>query len=141
MRGNCDPQGGEKCFKDGATTGVTVGRVGRVEVHQFVKGRADCVDLKGGSIATDQIDTAKVYILHPDPITRNEGPVVDSGDSGAAVFRPVEEVDGWNWVGQVVSRYNNSPPVAFMIPQSQILSSIKERTQREWQLSTGDVLS
>jgi hypothetical protein len=53
------------------------------------------------------------------------------------VFCPVPEKDGWSWVGQFVSIFyrKNGVSVGLMVPQSEILHSLKEVTGKSWLLS------
>jgi hypothetical protein len=126
-----DPLAGDICYKDGASTGCTAGSVGPTDTLVFKKGSADVAE--EGSSEGD-IDRNKMFTVHP---LGGEEYVALSGDSGCGVFCPVPERDGWNWVGQVVSVFHedNAKKIALMVPQSEILHSLKEVTGKSWKLT------
>ncbi|KAJ5181127.1 hypothetical protein N7491_000681 [Penicillium cf. griseofulvum] len=129
--GNLDPQAGQICYKDGAATGRTTGTIGQAEALVFLKGTADIAP--PGTAPTD-VDKSKLLTLHQ---PYREHAVYAKGDSGCGLFVPVPDEDGWKWVGQLVGMLHveNGPPVGLIIPQTQVLESLKENTGIVWELS------
>lgn len=79
------------------------------------------------------MNCAKLIIVHP---TDGKGDAALPGDDGCGVFCPALEENGWSWIGQLVSSFKTgSGSVALMVPQSEILQSIKEVTGKSWSLS------
>jgi hypothetical protein len=136
---NCrDPTAGELCCKDGATTGSTSGRIGETQARLFRKGTADSADPKKDR---GNIDVCKLLLMNPKEIPdthpRDWDKVCKPGDSGSAVFCADEESNGWIWVGQLSSRMNTDDgrAVGLVVPQSEVLRSIKKTTGRTWGLA------
>jgi hypothetical protein len=131
-----DAMAGTLCYKDGASTGCTAGRVGPIEALMFRKGTAEAIteEIQEQNIPLSKVDYARLVAIHP---INMEGIVALPGDSGCGVFFPVLEKDGWSWAGQVVSLFNrmNGPSVGLMVPQSEILHSLQEVTGKSWHLS------
>jgi hypothetical protein len=132
-----DVMAGTICYKDGASTGCTSGRVGQTEALMFKKGTAEAIteeEMQELNITLSEVDCARLVTVHP--IDSKEG-VVLPGDSGCGVFRPVPEKDGWSWVGQFVSIFyvEDGPSLGLMVPQSEIFRSLREVTGKSWLLS------
>lgn len=77
--GCADPTPGKFCYKDGASTGATVGVIGDTEVHQFRRGTADPGDAADNPIL---IDHYRLLMLNP----FGQDTVCMRGDSGSAFF-------------------------------------------------------
>ncbi|KAJ5962655.1 hypothetical protein N7501_007596 [Penicillium viridicatum] len=129
--GNLDPQAGQICYKDGAATGRTTGTIGQTEALVYLKGTAG---IAPPGTAPTGVEKSKLLTLHH---PSREHAVCAKGDSGCGVFVPVPDEDGWKWVGQLVGilHVENGPPVGLMIPQTQVLESLKENTGIVWSLS------
>jgi hypothetical protein len=131
-----DPMADTICYKDGASTGCTAGRVGPTEALMFQKGRAKVIteeETQEQNIPLSEVDCARLVTIHP----IGEEDVALPGDSGCGVFFPVLEKDGWSWAGQFVSLFHrkNGPSVSLIVPQSEILQSLQEVTGKSWLLS------
>jgi hypothetical protein len=125
------------CYKDGAATGCTAGRVGSTEALIFRKGTAKAIteeEIQERHISPNEVDRARCVTVHP---IGSEKDVALPGDSGCGVFCPVLEKDGWSWVGQFVSIFykKKGESVVLMVPQSEILHSLREVTGKSWLLS------
>jgi hypothetical protein len=132
-----DAEAGTTCYKDGASTECTAGRVGSTEALIFRKGTTEAIteeEIQEQHISPNEVDRARCVTVHP---IGSEKDVVLPGDSGCGVFCPVPEKDGWSWVGQFVSIFyrKNGVSVGLMVPQSEILHSLKEVTGKSWLLS------
>jgi hypothetical protein len=132
-----DPMADTICYKDGASTGCTAGRVGPTEALMFQKGTAETITEEGmqeQNIPLSEVDCARLVAIHP---IGKGADVALPGDSGCGVFFPVLEKDGWSWAGQFVSLFHrtNGPSVSLMVPQSEILHSLREVTGKSWLLS------
>ena len=124
-----DPMAGEICYKDGATTDISRGRIGPSEALQFVRGPAE--------IATEHspgVGIGKLLTWYR--MFKNDGNVCAEGDSGSAIFVPAPERGGWEWVGQLVSMMQvESGGVGLVVPASQVLKSLEEDTGFTWELA------
>jgi hypothetical protein len=135
---NCaDAMAGTICYKDGASTGCTAGRIGPTEAIIFRKGTADAIteeEMREQDISPSEVDRARVVTVHP---IDKERDVALPGDSGCGVFFPVLEKDGWSWAGQFVSLFHGDYGVtlSLIVPQSEILHSLHEVTGKSWHLS------
>jgi hypothetical protein len=132
-----DAMAGTICYKDGASTGCTAGRVGPTEAVMFKKGTTEAIteeELQEQHTPESEIDRTRMVTVHP--IDSRNG-VVLPGDSGCGAFCPVPEQDGWNWVGQLVSMFyvDDGGSFGLMVPQSEILHSLQEVTGKSWHLS------
>jgi hypothetical protein len=131
-----DAMAGTICYKDGASTGCTAGKVGPIEAMMFRKGIAEAIteEMKGQNISPNKVDCTRLVTVYPIGLEKD---VVLSGDSGCGVFCPVPEKDGWSWVGQFVSIFYKRDGVSLglMVPQSEILHSLQEVTGKSWLLS------
>jgi 2-oxoacid dehydrogenase-like protein with E3 subunit-binding domain len=127
--GAVDADEGVICYADGASSGCTAGRVGSDAVIHFQK---RSTNIAGDDRPRESVDISLLKRFHPEGEN-----VYKRGDSGCGVFVPVPEMDGWHWVGQVVQIIisNGAPDVALMIPQSEVMRSLKEVTGIEWKLS------
>jgi hypothetical protein len=127
--GNVDAEEEDICYTDGASSGLTVGRIGRNEVVAFERKTAQENAPEG------MVDISRLQTFHP---VENESNVCRRGDSGCGVFCPVIKADGWIWVGQMVQllHVEGLPDLPLMIPQSEIMRSLREITGIEWNLST-----
>ena len=132
--GCCDPEGGQTCYKDGATTGCTVGVIGSHYCLQFRKGTTD--------LAPEEDDPAnivvsKVLLVQAFPIDDDEEKdFCQRGDSGSGVFVSDPKADGWNWSGLLVSKLNMlRGSFGVIVPQSQVFRSLKEHTGMSWRLA------
>ena len=132
--GCCDPEGGQTCYKDGATTGCTVGVIGSHYCLQFRKGTTD--------LAPEEDDPAnivvsKVLLVQAFPIDDDEEKdFCRRGDSGSGVFVSDPKADGWNWSGLLVSKLNMlRGSFGVIVPQSQVFRSLKEHTGMSWRLA------
>jgi hypothetical protein len=92
-----DVMAGTICYKDGASTRCTTGRVGRTEALIFRKGTADAMQEQ--NTPESEVDRARLVAIHP---IGGDTDVALPGDSGCGVFFPVLEGDGWGWAGQVL---------------------------------------
>jgi hypothetical protein len=128
--GAVDADEGAICYADGASTGCTAGRVGSDDVLYFQKRSTNIAD---EDTPEESVDISRLKKFH---VVEDEN-VCQRGDSGCGVFVPVPEMDGWHWVGQVVQIIisNGAPDVPLMIPQSEVMRSLKEVTGIEWKLS------
>lgn len=126
-----DTIAGEVCYKDGATTGLSRGRIGFSEAWMF-KDEAAGTNTQGSA----EISKAKILTFHQMDI--NDGLVCADSDSGCALFVPVPEMEGWAWTGQLIGlmRTEHSRTVGFMVPASQLLQSLKECTGFSWELTS-----
>jgi hypothetical protein len=131
-----DVMAGAICYKDGACTGCTAGRVGPTEALMFKKGTAEAIteeEIQEQNISPNEVDCTRIVTVHP---IGSESDVVLPGDSGCGVFCPVPEKDGWSWAGQFVSIFHRKrASVGLMVPQSEILRSLQEVTGKSWHLS------
>jgi hypothetical protein len=150
---NVDAIAGDICYMDGACTGCAVGVIGPSTVLMFQKGTAFAVteeELASNQLLATNVDRSRLLTFHSGKI------FCKGGDSGSGVFCPDTDNDSWNWVGQIVSvilvkepldPWSEIPPnlddlllpcgvdVGLMIPQSEILQSLKENTGIAWHLS------
>lgn len=123
-----DPMAGETCYKDGATTGLTRGRIGLTVARVFEIATADMrTEDSSGICETD------LLVLHP----MEHEEVCARGDSGGAIFAPVPEMEGWEWVGQLVSQMHvdNGDSVGLLVPPSQVFESLRQETGLSWELT------
>jgi hypothetical protein len=136
---NCvDALAGTICYKDGASTGCTPGKVGHTVALMFKKGTAEAIAEE--EIQEEQKPTSseskgdRLVTVHPIDSKKD---VVLPGDSGCGVFCPVPEKDGWSWVGQFVSVFHTKDggSLGLMVPQSEIFRSLREVTGKSWHLS------
>jgi hypothetical protein len=133
-----DAMGGTICYKDGASTACTPGRVGDTEALMFKKRTAEAItkeeEIQGQKTLLSDVDSARLVTVHPIDRRRD---VVLPGDSGCGVFCPVPEKDGWSWVGQFVSVFyaKDGGSLGLMVPQSEIFRSLQEVTGKSWRLS------
>lgn len=127
--GCTDPHTGDIVYKDGATTGCTVGRIGLSEAVSFEPGTAN---IATGEAAPDVV-RSKFLMLHSLDSKTN---VCAPGDSGSSVFVPASQKDGWEWAGQLVSMLNmeEGPSVGLMIPQSKVFKALEENTGIAWRM-------
>jgi hypothetical protein len=127
--GAVDADQGVICYADGASSGCTAGRVSSDTVLHFQK---RSTNIAGNDIPRESVDISLLRKFHPEGEN-----VCQRGDSGCGVFVPVPEMDGWLWVGQVVQIIisNVAPDLPLMIPQSEVMRSLKEVTGIEWKLS------
>ncbi|KAN0068512.1 hypothetical protein V8E54_013236 [Elaphomyces granulatus] len=130
--GNVDAEEEDICYTDGASSGSTVGRIGLDEVLLFEK---STLNIAEKDAPRENIDKSMLRTFHP---IKGQSNVCQRGDSGCGVFCPMIEADGWNWVGQVVQllHVEEIPDLPLMIPQSEIMRSLKEATGVEWNMST-----
>ena len=126
--GAADADEGVICYADGASSGCTAGKVSSDTVLHFEK---RSTNIAGHDIPEEAVDISFLRKLHPEGEN-----VCRRGDSGCGVFVPVPERDGWNWVGQVVQiiTSNMTPDLPLIIPQSEIMRSLREVTGMEWKL-------
>jgi hypothetical protein len=137
-----DAEAGTVCYKDGASTGCTAGRVGHPETVVFKKGTAGAIteeEIQGQNIPESEVHHTRmvpVYPIDSQEIDSRES-VVLPGDSGCGAFCPVLEKDGWSWVGQLVSTFylEDGGSYGLMVPQSEIFRSLREVTGKSWHLS------
>jgi hypothetical protein len=136
---NCvDAMAGTICYKDGACTGCTAGRVGPSEAEMFKKGTAEAIteeEMKEKNMPISEVDCTRFVTVHP---LAKESNVVLPGDSGCGAFCPVLEKNGWSWVGQLVSIFHvddGGGSFGLMVPQSEIFRSLQEVTGKSWLLS------
>jgi hypothetical protein len=132
-----DAMAGTICYKDGASTGCTAGRVGPIEALMYRKGTAEAIteeEMQEQSISPNEVDCSRLVTVHPIGLEKD---VALPGDSGCGVFYPVPEKDGWSWAGQFVSIFykRNGVSLGLMVPQSEILHSPQEVTGKSWLLS------
>jgi hypothetical protein len=132
-----DPMADTICYKDGASTGCTAGRVGPTEALMFRKGTAEAIteeEMQEQNTPSSEVDCTRLITIHP---MSDEGDVALPGDSGCGVFFPVLEKDGWSWAGQFVSNFHRTkgPSLSLIVPQSEILHSLQEATGKSWLLS------
>jgi len=131
-----DPMADTICYKDGAGTGCTAGRVGPTEAFMFRKGTAEAIteeEMQEQKTPSSEVDCTRLVTVHPIEV----GDVALPGDSGCGVFFPVLEKDGWSWAGQFVSLFHSmkGPSLSLIVPQSEILRSLQEVTGKSWLLS------
>lgn len=128
--GTHDPKAGEICYKDGAITELTRGRIGFIEAWMFKKKGAEM-----NAQSSTRISKAKLLTFHQ--INPGDGPVCANGDSECALFVSVPDIEGWAWVGQLVGLMycNGGGAVGLMVPASQVLESLKEHTELYWDLA------
>lgn len=132
-----NPLSGEMCLKDGATTAVTAGRVGPTEALLFEKKTANDIShdqLPGAAPDDNVVICSRAYIVVPHNAPDNA--FGKPGDSGSAVFCADEKRNGWIWCGSLVSilRTGNCS-FGVVVPQSEVLASLKEVTGKDWRLS------
>ena len=121
---NSDPLAHQTCAKDGATTGFTVSVAGQAEARAFVKGSAISAS---GERESSAVDVCRLIVVNPAGDGRE---MCDWGDSGAGIFCRLPENE-WSWTGLLVSQLNTERlNLGLIIPQSQVLSSLKERPER-----------
>ena len=121
-------------YKDGAATGCTAGRVGRAEAVMFQKGVANVAaeEQGNGALSTGNVERAKLISFHQ--VEERGSSICAPGDSGCGVFSPDLDQDGWSWVGQLVSLLAGVETVGLIIPQSEILESLRANTGLSWRL-------
>ena len=126
-----NPMAGEICYKDGATTDLTRGRIGFSEAWMFEN---EAVEM--AARGSTGISKAKILTFHP--INSGDGPVCAEGDSGCALFVSVPEKQGWAWAGQLVGLMHceGSGAVGLVVPASQVLGSLREHTGLSWELTS-----
>lgn len=130
--GCSDPEGGQTCYKDGATTGCTVGVIGSHYCLQFRKGTADLAPEEDDPT---KIVVSKVLLVQAFPIDEQKD-FCERGDSGSGVFVSDPKADGWNLSGLLVSKLNMlSGSFGVIVPQSQVFRSLKEHTGMSWHLA------
>jgi hypothetical protein len=120
-----DAMTGDICYKDGASTGATAGRVDPIIPEYFEKGTANQASGQDSPAKVDRCTLLRIEEV-------GENRFCDSGDSGSGVFTPDFDKDSWNWVGQLVSR---GPNFGLMVPATEIMRSIQEVTGMNWKLS------
>lgn len=124
-----DPSAGEICYKDGATTGITRGRIGPSEALQFMPGLAEIA-------AEDSPGVAIAKLLTWHQMDEKDGNVCAEGDSGSSIFVPAPERGGWEWVGQLVSMMRlKGDNVGLVAPAGQGFKSLEEDTGFTWELA------
>lgn len=130
--GCCDPEGGQTCYKDGATTGCTVGVVGSHYCLQFRKGTTDLAPVEDDPA---NIVVSKVLLVQAFPIDEQKD-FCERGDSGSGVFVSDPKADGWNLSGLLVSKLKIlRGSFGVIVPQSQVFRSLEEHTGMSWRLA------
>jgi hypothetical protein len=132
-----DAMAGTICYKDGACTSCTAGKVGPTEALMFKKGTAEAIteeEIREQNTPRSEVDRSRLVTVHPIDSKKD---VVLPGDSGCGAFCPVPEKDGWSWVGQFVAIFyvKDGRSVGLMVPQSEIFHSLQEVTGKSWLLS------
>lgn len=98
--GCCDPQGGQTCYKDGVTTGCTVGVIGS---HDSLELRKESTEFASKEDKPADIVVSKVLLVEP---AEGERVSCEGGDSGSGIFVSDPRADSWNWSGLLVSMLN-----------------------------------
>ena len=122
-------QGSGKVYKDGATTGWTVGEVVGEEIILFLKDTTISVE------NPQELHQANVLQAKITAIGKvGEEEFAKPGDSGSCLFTTVG--GKLNWVGTIVSLFfpTNRPVLALGVPSRVVLRQLKSRAGREWEL-------
>lgn len=128
--GYCDPQSGQICYKDGATTGYTVGVI---ESHDSLEFRKKTAEPAFEEDNHADIVVSKVLLVQP-----AEGGKIfcEGGDSGGGVFVSDPQADGWKWSGLLVSVLKiRDQSFGVMVPQSQVFQSLEGNIGMNWDLA------
>ncbi|KAJ5893490.1 hypothetical protein N7495_005181 [Penicillium taxi] len=121
-------KGGEVCYKDGAATGISSGKIGNFEYIEYLKGTRDSAPV---GTSREDVNVSRFIGFHG---------VCDRGDSGCGVFKPMREKDGWEWTGQLVAMAHSAedppkPSIGLMIPSTKVLKALEKTVGGTWKLS------
>jgi hypothetical protein len=128
-------KGGEIVAKDGASTGIRGGIVNGTCFYMYQRGEGFLRGAPNSTRPDSFSPPAKLELILP----IGDKPFCAGGDSGAAVFRVVQERLSWCGmlvgIGNLEGAMNIPGGAGLMVPQAVVLKQMKDKTGIDWVVS------